>query len=524
MFKNFGNNEIILIAEAVAREKNIPKESVIEALEDAIKVAARRKYGVESSICVEIDRRSGEIKIFREMMVVPDDYVAPIEVESPVEVNINSDPVINTIYLRDALMRDPDAKVDEKLREQLPTFDLGRVAAQAAKQVIMYRVKEIERDKNYDEFKDRVGKIISGVVEKIERNSITIKIGSAEAVIRNEFLILDEKNRIKQGDRIRALIYEVNKENKGPQILLSRVHNGFVSELFAQEVPEIYERIIEIKAVARDPGSRAKVAVFTTDPSIDAVGSCVGMRGSRVQAVITELNGEKIDIIEWSHDPAVTIVNALAPAEVSKVIIDEDKNCIEVVVPDEQLKIAIGRRGQNVRLASELIGWDIDVLTEEEESTRRNEEFGVVTNKFIQALDVDEILAQLLASEGYNTVQDIANAESSSIASIEGLDEGIALELITRAKDYASSHDDAEVISTINLDNDSNLDHAILALPNMTKELATKLQSVEITTLESLADLSRDELYEMVDIKNMKQSIIDSIIMAARDKVYFQDN
>ena len=519
MTQNFGNNEIILIAESVAREKNIPKESVIQALEDAIRTAARRKYGYESSIRAEIDRKSGEIKVFREMQVVDNDYIE--QSHSEVQPENQDTFLMSTIFLKDALLKKPDAKVGEILSERLPAFDLGRVSAQLAKHVITSKVKEIERERNYNEYKDKVGKIVGGIVEKIERNSITVKIGSAEAVLRNEFLIRDEKNRIKQGERIRALVYEVNKEGKGPQILLSRTHKEFLSELFTQEVPEIYDRIIEIKAIARDPGLRAKIAVFSSDPSIDAVGSCVGMRGSRVQAVITELNGEKIDVIEWSYDLATTIVNALAPAEVSKVIIDEEKNCIEVVVPDEQLKIAIGRRGQNVRLASELLNWDIDVLTEDDESTRRSEEFSAITNKFIRALDVEEILAQLLASEGFNSIQSVADADVSDIANIEGLDETIATELISRAKDYAANHEDAKVVSSINVDSDTHLDHAIIELPSMTKELAEKLHEAGISTLQLLADLSRDEVFEMVQIKNLKQSTVDSIIMAAREKIYF---
>ncbi|MCE2991500.1 MAG: transcription termination factor NusA [Candidatus Jidaibacter sp.] len=527
MSQNFGSAEIILIAEAVAREKNIPKDAVIEALEEAIRVAARRKYGHESTIRAEIDRRTGEVKIFREMLVVADDYLPPVEEENEHGHDHDEKSArkqeVNVIRMSEAKHKKADAAEGDIISEQLPAIDLGRVAAQSAKQVIMYRVKEIERDKNYEEFKDRVGKIVSGVVEKVEHSGVLLKIGSAEAVIRNEFLIRDEKNRIKQGDRIRALVYEVNKESKGPQILLSRTHNEFLSELFAQEVPEIYDRIIEIKSIARDPGARAKVAVYTHDQSIDPVGSCVGMRGSRVQAVITELNGEKIDIIEWSNDPATTIVNALAPAEVSKVIIDEDNNRIEVVVPDEQLSIAIGRRGQNVRLASMLIGWDIDVLTEEAESKRRVEEFSAVTQKFMEALDVEEILAQLLASEGYNSIQSIADAAVSDIASVEGLDEAIAQELISRAKDYSLTHDDADINQSQAARVSVELNQAMLDIPNMTEELATKLHAAEINTIQDLADLSRDELLEKISAKNIDHKLIDSVIMAARDKVYFSD-
>jgi N utilization substance protein A len=524
--QSFGSSEILLIAEAVAREKNISKDSVIEALESAIRVAARRKYGHESTIRAEIDRKTGDVKIFREMMVVADDYIPAkeeLEGNEAIDNKVKKQQEMNIIHLTEARHRKPDAVVGEVLSEQLPAIDLGRVAAQSAKQVITYEIKEIEREKNYDEFKDRVGKIVSGVVEKVEHNSVVVKIGSAEAVIRNEFLIRDEKIKIRQGERIRALVYEVNKDSKGPQILLSRTHKEFLAELFTQEVPEIYDNIIEIKSIARDPGSRAKIAVFTTDPAIDPVGSCVGMRGSRVQAVINELNGEKIDVIEWSNDPATTIVNALAPAEVSKVVIDEDNGRIEVVVPDEQLSIAIGRRGQNVRLASMLIGWEIDVLTEEAESKRRGEEFNAVTKKFMEALDVEEILAQLLASEGYSSIQTIADASKADIASIEGLDESIAEELISRAKDYAATHDDAGTNPAAMVSME-HINPELLALPGMTEDLVDKLYKSEVKTLEDLADLSRDELLEKVNVKNLNHDLVDSIIMAARDKVYFAES
>jgi N utilization substance protein A len=442
-----GNSELIQIADAVAREKSISKESVMLALEDAIRVAARRKYGHEHSIRAEIDRKTGEIRLYREMLVI-DPNAEPIENHDE-ELSASEDDVsmqireMSTISLADARLKKADAELGEVISELLPPIDLGRVAAQSAKQVISHRVREIERNKNFDEFKDKVGQIVSGIVEKMEYGNTTVKLGSSEGVIKKEFQIKDEKMR--QGDRIRAYLYDVTKEGKGPQIHLSRTHNEFLAALFAQEVPEIYDGIIEIRAIARDPGARAKIAVYTTDTSLDPVGSCVGMRGARVQAVITELSGEKIDIIEWSSEPATMVVNALAPAEITKVIIDEDRRRIEVVVPEEQLSIAIGKRGQNVRLASKLIGWDIDILTEAVESKRRSEEFTAITQKFIAALDVEEILAQLLASEGYASIQEIADAEAADMATIEGLDEGIANELINRAKEYAATHVDAAV-------------------------------------------------------------------------------
>ncbi len=516
---NFGNVEIISIVEAVAREKNISKDSVFGALEEAIRVAARKKYGQETSVVAEIDRRTGDIKILRKMIVVEDGF-QPVEEVEPEEGEEKKE-VINPIFLSDAKHKKTDAQIGDIIFEQLPPIDLGRVAAQSAKQVITYKVKEIEREQNYEEFKDRVGKIVSGVVEKVEHNGVVVKIGSAEAIIRNEDLMREEKSKMKQGERVRALVFEVNKENKGPQILLSRTRKEFLAELFAQEVPEIYDRIIEIKSVARDPGSRAKVAVFTNDPSIDPVGSCVGMRGARVQAVINELNGEKIDIIEWSNDPATTIVNALAPAEVTKVIIDEDNSRIEVVVPDEQLSIAIGRRGQNVRLASDLIGWNIDVLTEDTESKRRAEEFHAVTQKFISALDLEEILAQLLASEGYNSVQEIADSTIAEVASIEGLDESIAEELINRAKEYAKTHADAATNPSLIVSAKSKVHQDVLELNNMNDELAAQLYNAGIKSLADIADLDREEFVEKAGDTGLTSDVIDSIIMAAREKVYF---
>ena len=519
MSTNFGSSEIILIAEAVAREKNIPKDSVLEALEDAIRVAARRKYGHENTIRAEIDRRTGEIRLFREMLVV--DENAPV-IELTEEEMQDPAAQMAKITLRDAKHKKDDAQIGDIISEPLPPLDLGRVAAQSAKQVITHRVKEIERDRNYNDFKDKVGKIVSGVIEKIERGNVIVKLGSAEAMIKNEFLIKEERMKVRSGDRIRALVYEVNKDSKLPQVQLSRTHKEFLSELFAQEVPEIYDRIIEVKAIARDPGLRSKIAVFSTDPSIDPVGSCVGMRGARVQAVINELNGEKIDVIQWSNDPATLVINALSPAEVTKVIIDEDNSRIEVVVPDEQLSIAIGKRGQNVRLASELVGWNIDVLTEESESKRRTEEFSAITQKFMSALDLEEILAQLLASEGYVSIQDLADAKTSDLANIEGLDEAIAEELITRAKEYAQTHEDAFVAPAAHSTLVAKLDPAILKIEGITEELAIELFQNDVKTLEDLADLARDEFLENAPSSKLSDSEIDKVIMDAREKTYFK--
>ncbi|KIE04936.1 Transcription termination/antitermination protein NusA [Candidatus Jidaibacter acanthamoeba] len=512
--RSFGSTEILQIADAVAREKSIHRDLILEALEEAVRIAARRKYGHEHSVRAEIDRKTGEIRLYREMLVV--DNVED-ELGEEVDEYIRS---LNKIALSDAKNKSEDAEVGDIISEPLPPIDLGRVAAQSAKQVITNKVREIEKNKQYDEFKNRVGEIISGVIEKVEYGNILIKIGSAEALIKKENLLKNDK--VKQGDRIRALVLEVNKDSKGPQIVLTRTHNDFLSKLFTQEVPEIYDRIIEIKAVARDPGLRSKIAVYSSDSSIDAVGSCVGVRGSRVQAVISELGGEKIDIIPWSSDYATLVVNALAPAGVTKVIIDEDKKRIEAVVPDEQLSIAIGKRGQNVRLASQIVGWNLDVITEDLESKRRTEEFNAITAKFMAALDLEEILAQLLASEGFSSIQDIADAEIKDLANIEGLDEGIAEELISRAGQYALVHEDASQLITPQAEELSKVDPEILKLEGITNDFAIKLYKSNIKELNDLADLSHDELVELCPKSGLSNKEIDNIIMAARKVAYFE--
>lgn len=518
MVDNFANSEIIMIVEAVAREKNIAKESVLGVLEEAVRSAARRKYGNEHSIKAEIDRRTGEIRLFRQMLVVANDYEEP-EIN---EEEVLLEEMITPIRLADALCRKADAEIGEVLLERLPPIDLGRVAALSAKQTIFNKIKEIEREKQFEEFKDRVGHIVSGIVDKVEYGNVVVKLGqNSEGVIRRDNLLPTDK-KLRQGDRVRALLVEVSKEGRGPQIVLSRTHNEFLSALFAQEVPEIYDNLIEIKAVARDPGQRSKVAVFASDRGIDPVGSCVGMRGSRVQAIINELGGEKIDIIIWSSDPATMVVNALAPAEVSKVIIDEDKHRIEVVIADDQLSVAIGKRGQNVRLASLLMDWHIDILTEANESKRRNEEFKAITEKFMQALDVEEILAQLLASEGFSNIQELADASIAEIAGIEGLDEGIATELVNRARDYAETHVDAAYSPAVGSVDTSKLDQRLLGLPGMNVEIASRMYVDGIISLEELADLAHDEFIEKVPVSGLSDEQINDFIMAARHIVYFK--
>ncbi|MGA9268418.1 MAG: transcription termination factor NusA, partial [Rhodomicrobium sp.] len=409
--------ELLQIAEAVAREKSIDRTLVLSAMEDAIQKAAKSRYGSENEIRAEIDPRTGEIKLSRLLEVVE-------------KVTLDA----TEISFKDAKKRNPDAEVGDFIAEPLPPLDFGRVAAQNAKQVIVQKVREAERERQHEEYKDRVGEIVSGIVKRAEYGNVMIDLGRAEAIIRRDETLPRENHKL--GDRVRAYVYDVRRENRGPQIFLSRTRPEFMAKLFAQEVPEIYDGIVEIKSVARDPGSRAKIAVVSKDTSVDPVGACVGMRGSRVQAVVGELQGEKIDIIQWSQDAATFIVNALAPAEVAKVVLDEESERIEVVVPDEQLSLAIGRKGQNVRLASQLTGWDIDILTEAEESERRQKEFAERTSAFVAALDVDEMIAQLLVSEGFTTVEELAYVDEQEVASIEGFDENTAQEIQERAREF----------------------------------------------------------------------------------------
>src|SRR3954471_18204737 len=380
--------ELLQIADAVAREKVIDRQIVLAAMEDAIQKAARSRYGQETEVRAEINPKTGEIRLSRLLLVVE---------------QIESD--ATQILLEDARRRNPAAQVGDWIAETLPPFDFGRIAAQSAKQVIVQKVREAERDRQFDEFKDRVGTIVNGLVKRVEYGNVVVALGRGEAIIRRDELLPREVFR--PGDRIRAYLFDVRREQRGPQVFLSRTHPQFMAKLFASEVPEIYDGIVSVQAVARDPGSRAKIAVISRDSSIDPVGACVGMRGSRVQAVVGELQGEKIDIIPWSPDQATFIVNALQPAEVVKVVLDEEADRIEVVVPDDQLSLAIGRRGQNVRLASQLTGWDIDILHQAEESERPQKEFAERTELFMTALDVDEVVGQLLASEGFRSVEEV---------------------------------------------------------------------------------------------------------------------
>ena len=490
--------ELLQIADAVAREKSIPREVVLQSMEDALQKAARSRYGQETEVRAEINPKTGEIRFSRLMLVVD---------------MVESD--ATQITLEDARKKNPAAQVGDWIAETLPPFEFGRIPAQSAKQVIVQKVREAERDRQYDEYKDRIGEIVNGVVKRVEYGNVIVDLGRSEAIIRRDELIPREMFR--PGDRVRAYVYDVRREQRGPQIFMSRTHPQFMSKLFGQEVPEIYDGIIEVKSVARDPGSRAKIAVISRDSSIDPVGACVGMRGSRVQAVVNELQGEKIDIIPWSVDAATFIVNALQPAEVVKVVLDEDSARIEVVVPDDQLSLAIGRRGQNVRLASQLTGWDIDILTEAEESGRRQKEFQERTTIFMAALDVDEVVGQLLASEGFRSVEELAYVDLAELASIEGFDEETAEEIQNRARDH---------IARIEAELDERrvalgVDDEMKEVDGMTMPILVKLGENEVKTVEDLAGCATDDLTgwtERKDGESVKQvGYLDGIEISRED-------
>ena len=491
--------ELLLVADAVSREKGIDREEVLEAMEQAIQKAGRAKYGHEKDIRATIDRRSGEVRLSRWTEVV--------------DVVENEDA---QIALSIARKFRPEIQVGEYLIDPLPPIDFGRIAAQTAKQVIVQRVREYERKRQYNEFKDRVGEIVNGTIKRTEYGNLLVEIGSAEALLRRDELIPRETFR--NSDRVRAYIYDVRDEPRGPQIFLSRTHPAFLAKLFAQEVPEIYDGIIEIKAVARDPGSRAKMAVISRDASIDPVGACVGMRGSRVQAVVAELQGEKIDIIPWSPQAATFVVNALAPAEVSKVVMDEEAGRVEVVVPDDQLSLAIGRRGQNVRLASQLTRWDIDILTEAEESERRQEEFRRRSGQFVEALDVDDVIAGLLVTEGYHSIEELAFADPDELAGIDGFDDSVVQELVQRAEGHLVRQEEKldERRQELGVTDD------IANMGVFTNQMLVTLGEKGVKTLDDLGDLAGDELVEILGADAIEEDAANEIIMAARAH-WFED-
>ncbi len=475
--------ELLQIADAVAREKSIDRKIVIEAMEDAIQKAAKSRYGAENDIRCEIDPKSGDTKLTRVLEVVEQ-----VENDS------------TQINLADAKRRKAEAKLGDLIAETLPPLDFGRVAAQNAKQVIVQKVREAERERHFNEYKDRVGEIVNGTVKRVEYGNVIVDLGRAEGIVRRDEMIPRENVRL--GDRLRAYIYDVRREPRGPQIFLSRARPEFMSLLFRQEVPEIYDGIVQIKSVARDPGSRAKIAVISKDSSIDPVGACVGMRGARVQAVVGELQGEKVDIIQWNQDAATFIVNALAPAEVTKVVLDEDSNRIEVVVPESQLSLAIGRRGQNVRLASQLTGWDIDILTEQEESERRQKEFTERSQLFMEALDVDEVIAQLLATEGFETVAEVAFVDTGEIAHIEGFDEDTANEIQTRAREFLERQEAERDAKRKEL----GVGDELAAIAGVNTAMLVAFGENDIKTVEDLAGAIPDDLIGWTERKKEKDA------------------
>lgn len=497
--------ELLQVADTVAREKNIDREIVIEAMEEAIQKAGRSKYGHEQDIRAQIDRANGVIELKRYREVLEDD--AEIENE------------VAQLTLSQAMRIKPDAKAGEFLIDELPPLDFGRIAAQTAKQVIMQKVREAERARQYEEFKDRVGEVVNGVVKRVEYGNATVDIqGRAEGLLRRDETIPREP--INNNDRIRAIIYEVREETRGPQIFLSRSHPEFMAKLFTQEVPEIYDGIIEIKGVARDPGSRAKIAVSSRDSTIDPVGACVGMRGSRVQAVVNELGGEKVDIIPWTEDLGAFVVNALQPAAVAKVILDEDAKRMDVVVPDDQLSLAIGRRGQNVRLASMLIGWDIDIMTEDAESERRAEEFNTRSALFIEALDVDEVIAHLLVAEGFSQVEEIAETPIDELNQIEGFEEEISTELQNRALVWLE-----EKAKELQVKQDElGIQDDLMTAEGLRSDQILKLGEQGIKTLDDLADLAGDELVELLGENQITGKDANDIIMKAREHWFAEED
>jgi N utilization substance protein A len=504
--------ELLQIADSVAREKAIDRAIVIAAMEDAIAKAARSRYGSETEVHAEINPKTGELRLSRHLHVVEN-------VENPA----------NQITLEEARRRNPAAQLGDTIADTLPPLEYGRIAAQSAKQVIVQKVREAERDRQYQEYKDRIGDIVNGIVKRVEYGNVIVDLGRGEAILRRDEMLPREVFR--NGDRVRAYIYDVRREPRGPQIFLSRTHPQFMAKLFAQEVPEIYDGIVEIKAVARDPGSRAKIAVISRDSSVDPVGACVGMRGSRVQAVVNELQGEKIDIIPWSADIATFVVNALAPAEVAKVVLDEDNRRIEVVVPDAQLSLAIGRRGQNVRLASQLTGWDIDILTEQEESERRQAEFQNRTKTFIESLNVDEVVAQLLASEGFASVEELALVDEKELAGIEGFDEETARELQTRARNFLAKQE-AELDARRK---ELGVHDELKTIPGVTTKMLVRFGEHGIKTVEDLAGCATIDLIGGTERKekegeakreagildgfDLSREQADALIMQARLKV-----
>ena len=498
---------MLQVANNVAQEKSIDQDSVFNAMEQALEKAARVKYGMERDIRVNINRDTGDI--------ILNSYLEVVE-------SFSEEEQARQILLSDAKKIKPKISVGEFIIEELPQIELGRVAAQNAKGVIIQKVREADKSRQYEEYKDKVGEIAVGIVKRVEFGNLIVDLGKSEAIIKREELI--PRETFKNGDRVRSYIYEVKEDFKGYQVFLSRTHPQFLAKLFTQEVPEIFEGVIVVKSVARDPGSRAKISVYTEDATIDPVGACVGMRGSRVQAVVNELQGEKIDIVTWSENPATFLANALAPAEVTKIFLYEEKNKVEFVIPDDQLSLAIGRKGQNVKLASNITNLEIDILTEEEETERRQEEFKEKTLLLSELLDVEDVIAQLLVTEGYVSVESIASESPENLEKIEGFDNELANEIILRSTNYIKEQDeeDKKIISEKNLEND------LKNLEGMTNKMLALLAKENILTLNDFADLATFELidkqegiFRNLDIDEEK---INNMIMKARENWFKEKN
>lgn len=492
---NIGKAEVLQIVDAVSRERGISKEKLIDTMKQAVQIAGRKKYGLEHNITTEIDLKTGKINLYRVRKIV--------------------DVVENTfqdIALEDALLERPDAKIGEEIMELLPPIDLGRVAAQTAKQVIVQKVSEIERESQYENYKDRKGDILNGIVKRVEFDNIIVDVGRAEAVLKKKQQIGGEMFKV--GDRIKAYVLDVKQEPKGPQIFLSRTDNNFLRKLFEMEVPEIYDNTIEIKAIAREPGSKAKIAVYASDVSIDPVGSCIGVRGSRVRSITNELSGEKIDVINWDKNIVQFAINAMTPATISKIVFNEEKKILETIVPDDQLSLAIGRRGQNVRLASKLIDWTIDVMTEEQESKRRGQEFANTTNLFVDKLKIDEVIAQLLSVEGYTTIEQLAYSDITPLVSIEGFNHELVEELQNRAITYLEQQNEQIVEDLEKL----GVEQELLDTLELPPEYILKLAEFGVKTLEDLAEVSIDEFKAIVPETIMNINEMTSLINFAKSK------
>ena len=503
---NVIREEMLQVASNVAQEKNIDQDAVFSAMEQALEKAARVKYGQEIDVRVSIDRSTGDIQLKSYLEVVD-------EIEEEIQAK--------QILLDDAKQINKNITTGEFIIKDLPPIDLGRVAAQNAKGVIIQKVREADKSNQYEEYKDKVGEIAVGIVKRVEFGNLIIDLGKSEAIIKREELI--PREAFKNGDRVRAYIYEVKNDLKGYQVFLSRTHPQFLSKLFFQEVPEIYEGVIVVKSVARDPGSRAKISVFTEDSTIDPVGACVGMRGSRVQAVVNELQGEKIDIVTWSDNQATFLANALAPAEVSKIFLYEEKNKVEVVIPDDQLSLAIGRKGQNVKLASNLTNLEIDILTEDEESERRQLEFKEKSLLLSDLLDVEDVIAQLLVTDGYTSIDSIASETLENIEKIEGFDSDLASEILDRAKNYIKDQEE----ENLKIIQENIKDENLINLEGMNNNILAELAKAKILTIDDFADLATFELLDKDEgiLRNLDidEDIANKMIMKARENWFTEE-